>query len=100
MESYYRRYWELDDNKINPYLLVMKKFLVILFTILALSQTLTNTSYGGELTYAEKMEIIESYTDYTKQRAKDKCKKLGFTKETEDFDDCVIVMLLKMGSYL
>ena len=83
----------------------MKKFLVILFTILALSQTLTNTSYGGELTYAEKMEIIESYTDYTKQRAKDKCKKLGFTNdtdtgETEDFDDCVIVMLLKMGSYL
>lgn len=73
---------------------------MILFTILALSQTLANTSYGGELTYAEKMEIIESYTDYSKQRAKNKCKKLGFTKETEDFDDCVIVMLLKMGSYL
>ena len=74
----------------------MKKFLVILFTILALPQTLANTSYGGELTYADKMEIIERKTDYIKQRAKTKCKVLGFTKETEDFDDCVIILLLRM----
>ena len=34
-------------------------------------------------------------TDYQKQKAKDKCKELGFAKGTEDFADCVTIALSK-----
>ena len=42
---------------------------------------------GGETKKIEKKEI--------KKTAKDKCKELGYTKGTEDFGDCVTIMLSK-----
>ena len=34
-----------------------------------------------------------------KQKAKDECKELGFTKRTEKFGDCVMQMLLVKLKY-
>ena len=59
---------------------------------------------GGETKEIEKKETKKTEkketkktekTEYQKQKAKDECKELGFAKGTEDFGDCVIIMLLK-----
>ena len=59
---------------------------------------------GGETKEIEKKETKKTEkketkktekTEYQKQKAKDECKELGFAKGTEDFDDCVTIMLSK-----
>ena len=57
---------------------------------------LTELGFYGTTTTTKKEEKKETKkTDYQKQKAKDKCKELGFTKGTEDFDDCVTIALSK-----
>ena len=53
--------------------------------------------YGNASTTTTKTEEKKETkkTDNQKQKVKDKCKELGFTKGTEDFDDCVTIALSK-----
>ena len=53
----------------------------------------TTTTKTEEKKETKKKETKK--TDYQKQKAKDKCKELGFAKGTEDFADCVTIALSK-----
>jgi len=58
----------------------------------------TTTTKNVEKTeYQKQIEIAQNIISDNKQlkKAKDKCKELGFTKGTEDFDDCVTITLSK-----
>ena len=59
-----------------------------------LKAKLTELGFYGNTTTTKKIEKKETKkTDSKKQRAKDECKELGFTKGTEKFGDCVMKML-------
>ena len=61
-----------------------------------LKAKLTELGFYGNTTTTKKIEKKETKkTDSKKQKAKDECKELGFAKGTEDFDDCVTIMLSK-----
>ena len=63
-----------------------------------LKSKLTDLGFYGNVstttTKTEKKKETKK-TDSKKQRANDECKELGFTKGTEDFDDCVTIALSK-----
>ena len=61
-----------------------------------LKAKLTELGFYGNTTTTKKIEKKETKkTDSKKQRANDECKELGFAKGTEDFGDCVTIMLSK-----
>ena len=61
-----------------------------------LKSKLTELGFYENKTTTKKIEKKETKkTDSKKQRANDECKELGFTNGTEDFADCVTIMLSK-----